>query len=414
MVPAIRHQGAALGAQFGGRFDVVSWDLRGTGASTHVSCFHNARSRARFWRRARVPTTRRAGAAYIRRTARFARRCGELNGKLLAHLSTADTVRDLDYLRRLVGDRRLNFVGQSAGSYIGQTYANVFPNRVRAMVLDGVVDPVFWSAGTASAVQKVLAAFADPAFAKFESVCQDAGPTGCGLAGPEPVATRVSALLAQLRRAPLPAPSSTPPGNLTYGDALTAIVTQGIPADWPALATALDAAANGDGSLLETRAREVLAHFVQARTSEGVIALVCADSPGRQPASAWRRVVARLTASSHLAGPVLAWWRWAPCASWPSRSANRYAGPWNASTPHPILVIGTRFDPTTPYSAAKRAARRLGNAVLLTHDGYGHTSSADPSLCVQRATAAYLTNLLTPPPGAVCQSDQQPFDPGFG
>ena len=81
---------------------------------------------------------------------------------------------------------------------------------------------------------------------------------------------------------------------------------------------------------------------------------------------------------------------------------------------NPILVIGTRFDPNTPYADARRTARRLGNAVLLTHDGYSHTSRNDPSACFKRATAAYLTRLLTPAAGTVFASDREPFDPHFG
>jgi hypothetical protein len=76
-------------------------------------------------------------------------------------------------------------------------------------------------------------------------------------------------------------------------------------------------------------------------------------------------------------------------------------------------VIGTTFDPATPYTNARQVAELLGNAVLLTHDGYGHTSEADPSHCVRRVTSSYLVHLITPPRGTVCPSDRQPFDPDF-
>jgi pimeloyl-ACP methyl ester carboxylesterase len=101
------------------------------------------------------------------------------------------------------------------------------------------------------------------------------------------------------------------------------------------------------------------------------------------------------------------------CAQWPARSADRYTGAWNAKTGTPILVIGTNHDPNTPYANARRVARLLRNAVLLTHDGYSHTSPLDPSACVERATSAYLVHLITPHPGTVCPSDHQPFDPNF-
>ena len=111
---------------------------------------------------------------------------------------------------------------------------------------------------------------------------------------------------------------------------------------------------------------------------------------------------------------MLGWWLWAPCAAWPAASAERYTGPWDATTKNPVLVIGTRFDPNTSYANARRTARRLGNAVLLTHDGYGHISFTDPSRCVVRAIGAYLVRPGTPPRRAVCPSDRGPFDPSFG
>jgi pimeloyl-ACP methyl ester carboxylesterase len=125
-------------------------------------------------------------------------------------------------------------------------------------------------------------------------------------------------------------------------------------------------------------------------------------------------VIGRLNRVSRLQGRVNGWWLWAPCASWPVRGEDSYRGPWSASTPNPILLIGTRYDPNTPYASARRAERLLGNAVLLTHDGYGHVSYSDPSACVERARVAYLVSLITPPRGTVCKADQQPFDPGFG
>jgi hypothetical protein len=121
-----------------------------------------------------------------------------------------------------------------------------------------------------------------------------------------------------------------------------------------------------------------------------------------------------MTRISSIAGPIGGWSYWAPCASWPARSAHRYTGPWNATTQHPILVIGTTSDPTTSYANARNVAKLLGNAILLTHDGYGHTSDANPSTCVGNATRNYLVNLTTPPRRTICPSDHQPFDPDFG
>ena len=98
---------------------------------------------------------------------------------------------------------------------------------------------------------------------------------------------------------------------------------------------------------------------------------------------------------------------------WPVLNADRYAGPWNRSTHNPVLVIGTRYDPQTAYQAARRVARLLGNARLLTLDGYGHTTDVDPSSCIDRAVSAYLIRPATARQ-RTCHADRQPFDPDFG
>jgi pimeloyl-ACP methyl ester carboxylesterase len=416
-VAYVRDEGNQLDAAGGGRFDVVGWDARGTGRGALVRCFSSEGSRRAFFRGWVVPTTSAASPRYVRKTGSLARRCGALSGPILRHMSTADTVRDLEYLRRLVGDRRLTYLGRSYGTFIGQTYANLFPNRVRAMVLDGVLDPVSWVDGLVPAYQDELS-FNNRALAQILSLCQRAGPARCALAGHGPVAPRVDALFARLRRGSIPARSAKPPGRLAHGDALAgvAVETSGGPANWPTLARHLEAAIDGDGSGLLEDARFFTNAFTTPVKSPGLpaVGITCADSVAGAGPSAWPRVVRQMTRVSYIFGPLLVWWRWAPCASWPVRSAHRYTGPWNARTPNPILVIGTTNDPQTPYRAAKKTARRLGNAVLLTHDGYGHTSNPDPSTCVKRTTRRYLVHLATPSRGKVCPSDRQPFDPNFG
>jgi pimeloyl-ACP methyl ester carboxylesterase len=404
-VPKVRAMATELDALGQGRFDVVSWDPRGTGESDRIVCFDSARSRRKLWGRDwSIPTTRAQSARYLPKAAAFVRACTSLSGGLLAHVSTADTVRDLDYLRQLVGDSALSYRGISYGTFIGQTYANMFPGRVRAMVLDGVLDPIAFTGGTAENIAESIAQ-ADLVFGKFQSLCANAGHRRCALAGRGPVAPRIRRLLERLRRAPI--------GTLTYGDALLVLwVRLGAPGQWPELAAELGKAAGGDGSALENSARETK-EFVEPAL-DSAVGLQCADkpfppSPGPQ---SWSAVIGRLRDVSFISGPVNGWLLWAPCASWPVRSAERYTGPWNAFTKNPILVIGTRFDPNTAFDNAVRAAARLGNAVLLTHEGYGHTSDADPSACVERATSAYLVRLVTPPAGTKCPSNRQPFTGG--
>ena len=309
-----------------------------------------------------------------------------------------------------MGDRRLSYLGESYGTLIGQTYANLFPHRVRAMALDGVVDPVAATTST-EAVLASGSADTDRVFRKFLHLCEAAGPDRCALAGHGPVADRVNRFLTELRHNPMPVPS----GELTYGEALTALKYSGLPdpALWPQVAAVLELAIEGDASVLDAIATGATSDQARVLLQEQGVALVCADSPAHHPAVAWPGVVRRLAAVSRIGGPPTGWIN-APCASWPASSVDRYTGPWNVTTKDPILVIGTRFDPNTPLANARRGARRLGNADLLTHDGYGHLSRRDPSTCVVRATGSYLVELTTPAPGTVCPSDHLPFDPDFG
>ncbi len=280
----VRNEGENLDAKGKGRFDVVGWDVRGRAQSTHVRCFRNDQSRLKFFRNWSIPDTRQASLAMVRKSAGLGRRCGRLSGRLLRHISTADTARDLDYLRRLVGDRRLTYMGISAGTFIGQTYANMFPRRVRAMVLDGVLGPVAFTKGPKANYVNELK-YTDRAFDGFLSLCEKAGPERCELAGHGPVAPRVGALLERLRRGPIPAPGS-PGGQLTYGEALQALVAQmsGSPGSWPGLAASLEQAVEGDGSELEVWSSALTDAFSRSSPGPGLpaFALTCADSPARQ------------------------------------------------------------------------------------------------------------------------------------
>ncbi len=411
-VPLVKGGGTELDRLGHGRFDVVGWDPRGTGASTHVRCFANARAEAKFWGPDwSVPTTRPQSLRSLPKTLAFVKRCVALSGRLLAHDTTADTVRDLDYLRKLVGDRKLNYRGLSYGTVIGQTYANMFPRRMRAIVLDGVLDAVPFTTSTQAAIADSMGDFS-LVFSKLQSLCQAAGPARCALAGHGSVKARVSRLLARLRRGPIPAPSAPTPHRLSYGDLLLYMFGNlGRPASWPTIAAGLEQAASGNGSAIETAMQEIKPLYRGALNS--ATALQCADKPRqRLGPQAWPTIIGRLTRVSPFMA-VTGWWLAVPCAGWPLVNADRYTGPWNRSTPNPILVIGTRDDPQTAYAGARRVARRLGNAKLLTLDGYGHTTDVDPSTCIDHAVTAYLIRPATARP-QTCHADRKPFDPDFG
>ncbi|CAN5129196.1 alpha/beta hydrolase [soil metagenome] len=403
-VEALRSRGAQLAELGAGRFDIVSWDPRGSGASAAISCT-DGESATTYYGAAPVPADAVARTAQRTAATDFARRCGAFNNALLAHVTTAATARDLDRLRDLIGEARLNFYGESYGTFLGQTYANLFPERVRAMVLDGVVDPVV---NTAGAEERLVNSMTDTShvFAEFGRLCNESGPQHCAL-------PRAHETLAEVLDRLVSAPLPTPVGTLTYGDALVALHSYlGTPARWPEMAQGLAEAAAGDGMRLLSRAKNLRAGL--AASIPPATGITCVDSPARVSGATWAARLGQFTALDPIYGPLMTWWQWVPCASWPVSGADVYAGPWSAATEAPVLVIGTTTDPSTPYRNARAVADLLGNAALLTHDGFGHPSAADPSHCVTAAVRRYLLTLDVPPADAVCPSDHLPFDPDFG
>ena len=367
-----------------GRFDLIAWDPRGTHASSPVKCFASDADAATFWDGVALPSTPEESTAYAARMKDLAQRCGEAMGPLLSHISTTDTVRDLDRLRELNGDETITYAGLSYGTMIGQMYANMYPDRVRAMMLEGVVYPPDYvtSAETRSTND---AAGTDQVFNQFLTLCDQAGPDKCALAGHgEPAAARVARLFAQVKAAPIPAPNASPPDELHYSDLqLTSFPAMRDPHLWPQYAAELNAAVDGDVTALVTAAQESRspAAFDEATKSS---AISCLDGPASKTVDDWPTVIGNLDASSVMSGSVQGWWLWAPCAAnWPASSDDRYTGPWDTKTKEPILLIGNRYDPNTAYRNAVRSQLLLGNAVLLTNQGYGHLSFNNPSACIE-------------------------------
>ena len=185
----------------------------------------------------------------------------------------------------------------------------------------------------------------------------------------------------------------------------------GWPAGWPQIAAGLEQAATGDGSAIETALRKqgrcISRRWIRRRRCSA------RTSRGRGWARRRGRAYRRGRRGSARFWRWQGWWLAVPCAGWPLVNAERYSGPWDRATPNPVLVIGTGDDPQTAYAGARRVARLLGNARLLTLDGDGHTTDVDPSRCIDHALSAYLIRPATAR-GQTCHADRQPFDPDFG
>jgi len=418
------------------RFDIVGFDPRGIAASTPLQCFASNEQALRLlgWD---FPITLAQEQRVIRLTARASQLCARNGGPLLEHMATGNVARDLDLLRQAVGDEQLSYIGFSYGTHLGEVYANLFPERIRAMTLDAVLDPVEWTTGDSPA--DALAPFsyrvgsyrgADQALSTFLAAC--AGDARCAFreAGVD-LRDKYDRLLARVRRRPVEIvlPDGT---QLTVNYQLAVGATLGLLHD-PAASREL-------ADLLQmvwvaTEQRSAAPTRVRARVGAALLripgtprwdpvpedepyagfewgpAVFCADASNPTNPWEWPRYARR---ADHQAYPFGSPWVYASlaCATWPASDPDRYAGPWNRPTAHPLLLVANRLgDPATPYEGAQRTAdERLANARLLTLNSFGH-GGFFPSACVRAAIERYITDLALPAKGTVCEPDLAPFDP---
>jgi pimeloyl-ACP methyl ester carboxylesterase len=419
----VRQGGARFPAELRARFDLVGFDPRGVGLSTPVRCFASQAEQQAFFAASPVfPQTPAEDLATIRSAAELDRRCQQRNADLLAHMSTADVARDMDLLRQALGDPALSYLGVSYGTYLGTTYANLFPRRVRALVLDGAVEPVEWATGRDGEGSR------EPVFVRLKSdlgasktlgtfldLCAGAGPAACPLAvGNDPEATRdrLQALLARLRTRPVPV--TTPQGTAQITYAITVdvtLVSLYYQVLWSTLSLALARLDQGDGSvLLQIVGLLAPPSPTYDNAREAQLSVICADSSSPRDASAWPALAA---AADRRAPYFGAFWAWisVECADWRVRDSGRFTGPFDRRTANPVLVVGTTFDPATRYQSAVALSHELGRARLLTLDGWGHTAFAQPSTCAIQAELRYLVDVRLPAPGTVCRPDVGPFGP---
>ncbi|WP_203919574.1 alpha/beta hydrolase [Rugosimonospora africana] len=423
--PGISGIGVARGAEqifnadVRARYDIVGFDPRGVGASTPVKCFATDAQAQAFW--AGTPTfpiTRDQERTVAATADEYRRQCEQRSGDLLRHVTTADVARDMDLLRAALGDTTLNYWGLSYGSYLGEVYANMFPGRVRAMVLDGVVDPHAWADDTVDLLASEAVA-AEHTLDAFLTTCAAAGASRCPFAdtSAQPDGSlhgKLDLLFARARQEMLTVPGSQPPQAITYQDLVGGIDgAMDEPGSWLNLAQALQALTTGDpggvGALqaigIPPAALPPAAEY--DNTGDASQAVFCADTAMPRNPSAWPVIQNRIAQQAPLMSPVRLYSEM-PCATWP-RTVARYTGPWNRHTGTPILLVSVTDDPSTPYSGGEQAARELGDARVLTVDGYGHMSIHAGSSCALAAENQYLLSAQAPPAGTHCGVDYAPF-----
>ena len=416
-VDSIRQGGRSLfSAEVRARFDLVGFDPRGIIGSTPLRCFDSLEQAQAVLPPFRFPVTASEERSWVQADRTLARACARRGGPVIDHMATGDAARDLDLLRQAVGDKQLTYVGLSYGAFLGATYANLFPGKVRGLVLDGVPDPVAWTTGRGSQARTQplfnRLGSAEGAYAtllEFFRLCDRGGPT-CAFSQGEP-GRRYAALAKRL----LANPAQTPDGPVTYADLVARTLdAMEDPATWPGLADTLqqlDSMTRPQvGAATVRKAQPTRLTVPQQRYRnilEGFPGVACSDSDNPADVGAWERAA---DASDRKAPYFGRYWTWfsSICQPWPGRDTRRYTGPWTKPTANPVLIVGNRFDPASPYQGAVTLARLLPRSRLLTLDGWGHTSEGKSS-CIDAHTDRYLLTTRVPARDTVCRPDIVPF-----
>ncbi|HEX5495117.1 MAG TPA: alpha/beta hydrolase [Mycobacteriales bacterium] len=370
------------------RFDLVGFDPRGVGLSDPVQCISDdlkdqitaadpdARTPAEF-------------AAQVRLSQRIATQCSDKYGDKLAQFNTVETARDMDLIRRALGDQKMTYLGFSYGTLLGAVYAQLFPRQVRALVLDGAVDP---SQDVVSATEGQARGFQN-AFNQFAAACR-AQAGACPL-GSDPRAF-VTTLMAKASRSPVPSSQPGEKRRATGGNVQLAVISALYDqSKWPTLSAALSGANKGDSKGVlalddEYNERDGSGHFTNILDAN--ITINCNDMDQRISQAAIRAKLADWRRKYPLFGPSQAL-SLLTCQVW--QQVRHPVPPVHAAGSAPILVVGTVNDPATPYKSAQALSRELSSGTLLSWDGQGHTAYPKTK-CVTSSVDSYLVNLTIP------------------
>jgi len=427
------------------KFDVVGFDPRGTNYSDNVRCFKNLGEQANALAGLNVPFP--VGDAetgpYVASAKAFGKGCSTTGVPLSGSMSTAEVARDMDVLRRTVGDQKLTYLGFSYGTYLGNVYANLFPDRVRAVVIDGVLDPVAWAGtpATASIPQTERLKSGEGASRALHEIlarCAAAGPDLCltaGLGDPETVyADVVASLKAQpvvltdengeplfevtyaIFTAFLLSDLYAPDGYAWVDQDISSVYALQNPGTGDAEAARARLAAKYESTQAPAARSDAFGSFAWPydNSPEAFQSVLCTDGKNPAKAESWVPAAARADAAAPGFGPL---WTWAsaPCArsTWTVRDEDAYWGTYSHRTSAPVLVVGNYWDPATNYQGAVAASSLLPNSVLLSSDSWGHTAYGT-SACVTDAVDLYLVQGTPPAKGTTCTGDVQPFAPAPG
>jgi pimeloyl-ACP methyl ester carboxylesterase len=373
------------------RFDIVGFDPRGVNLSSGIRCIDNLDPRAELDPSPDDPEEREA---LIEDARAFAEACAERNGNVLPHLGTDDVVRDLDHIRAALGEEALSYLGFSYGTLIGARYADRYPDRVRAMVLDGAVDP----AESLETLRDAQARGFERALDQFLEHCRR---IECEFAAGDDPSRAFESIMADIESEPLRTRGRRKVGpGLAWSAVLGAMYSR---AGWNALDAALTFARAGDGTgfvLVADPFRGRKRNGSYSNMIDAYTANTCADYPTSRDPEDYIARADRVDDDAPHFGQMTAY-NDLVCAFW-AADPGAEPRPVEAAGAPPIVVVGTTGDPATPFANAEALADQLESGVLVRHEGEGHTGFAQ-SECVAEIVREYLISIRPPADGKVCR-----------
>ena len=377
-------------------YDLVGFDPRGVKRSAPVTCMTDAERDAA--REVQYDLDSDAGIAEAREdAAELAEKCAAKTGEVLAHVDTASAAKDMDIIRAVVGDAKLNYLGFSYGTFLGATYADLFPERVGRMVLDGAMDPSLTNEqvtlGQAKAFEGAIRSYAESCLASAE----------CPLSGTVDQAVgQIQDLIQSVEANPLTAEDGRLVTVSTFVSGFIVPLYNDV--NWPLLTRALDGAFDGDPTdmlyLADLGAERQADGNYTSNSTAAFTAINCLDYPMESDLAGMKENAAELEEASPTLGRYLAYGG-TTCENWPAEPV-RTPAPVDAAGADPILVIGTTGDPATPYEWAVSMTDQLESASLLTYEAQGHTAYSRGDSCVQDAVDSYFIEGTMPDEGTVC------------
>ncbi|MGM1018148.1 MAG: alpha/beta hydrolase [Actinomycetota bacterium] len=387
----------AVGPELIENYDVIGFDPRGVGQSTAVTCYDAADMDSYLYDIPRAPRGSGEWEDELLDAHRgFAEACEANSGGILEFITTVNSARDMDLIRAVLGDAELNYIGFSYGTFLGATYANLYPDRAGRLVLDGAVDPSI----PGSDVGATQALGFESALRAYMQDCLDT--EGCPFTGTvDEAMTDLGALLASVDSRP----QENGDGRLLGADALMTGIIAALysPDSWSALTQGLGDALQGDPTVMF-----YLADFYNARengmyldnSTEAFRAYNCMDYPVEDDQAAEDAMMAKIEEGAPTIAPY--WSGPDACAEWPYPPSGT-RGEIAAEGAGPIVVVGTTNDPATPYEWSESLANQLEEGVLITRVGEGHTGYNKGNACVDDAVEGFLLDDVTPEDGLRCE-----------